>query len=291
MKKVFLLNLMAMFSLTGLTAQSKSLVSSFTAGEFAKCITLSEDLLKDNPNDAQAHFYKGAALVKLKNYALAESALEQALKANFQPKAAVNANLLKAYAGQQKTDLVLQHLEKMVGNGFAVVSVLNSDEFAYLENQETFATLKEAVDKNANPCKYGEQYQRLDFWIGEWDVFVNTTKIADSKITKSVGACSLHEDYQTLSGFSGMSMSYYDPVDSLYKQTWIDKFNSIIQFWEVKSEAGFLQMHANGRNNSLVRMTYQYDEAKDEVTQSMENSTDNGKSWVSSYVGVYKRKK
>lgn len=274
-----------------LVAQNSELSQAFAAGKFQDCIDLSENLLTEDPNNAQAHLIKGAALVRLKQFKQAVPSLEKALEHEYPNTVIVHSNLLRAYAGMQETEQVKKELEQLIANGFSAVSVLDSDEFTYLGENKMFQELRKKVDQNANPCHYGEPYKRLDFWIGEWDVFVNDNKIADSKITKSVGACSLHEDYQTNSGFSGMSMSFYDSTDSLYKQTWIDKFNSILHFKETASKPGYLQMQAPSGNGNLARMTYLYDNKTDEVTQTMEGSSDGGNSWSTNFVGVYKRKK
>jgi len=145
-------------------------------------------------------------------------------------------------------------------------------------------------DEKAFPCRYGEEYKRLDFWLGEWDVFVKDKKTASSNITKSEGGCTLHEDYKTLNGFYGRSMNYFDPEDKKYTQIWIDKFNSITVFKEVESKKGYLKMQADKGNGTLTNMDYTLDPNTGNVTQTMESSKDEGKTWKQSFVGVYKKR-
>ena len=146
-------------------------------------------------------------------------------------------------------------------------------------------------EEKAFPCRFGDEYKRLDFWLGEWDVYVKDKKTATSDITKSEGGCTLHEDYKTLGGFYGRSMSYYDPVDKKYTQLWIDKFNSITTFKETEAREGYLKMNTDDGKGTLTAMDYTLDPATGNVTQTMESSKDGGKTWKKSFVGVYKKRK
>ncbi len=145
-------------------------------------------------------------------------------------------------------------------------------------------------EQKAFPCRYGDQYKPLDFWLGEWDVFVKGKKSATSSITKSEGSCTLHENYQTATKYYGRSMNYYDPEDKKYTQIWIDKFNGILIFKEVEAKKGYLQMQADNGKGNLTKMTYVLDPKTGDVTQTMEGSKDEGKTWAVSFVGVYKKK-
>ncbi|MEM9528098.1 MAG: DUF6503 family protein [Bacteroidota bacterium] len=83
-------------------------------------------------------------------------------------------------------------------------------------------------------------------------------------------------------------MNYYDPTDSLYKQLWIDKNNGISKYRSVTSRPSYLLMETYD-SPQLIRMAYQLDPEKDEVTQTLEQSTDAGKNWANVFTGVYKR--
>ncbi len=292
-KHKLLLILLIIFSVEAFgQTQNKTLNQLFAEGNYTACIASCDKVFKTQPNDKNASFFKGASMVKLKKYEGAKKHLMDAEKNGYQPQIAINANLLRVHAGLQETQSVNDLLQKLAKNGFRALSVLNEAEFEYLSDDDTFNTLKLKVDANANPCKYGEEYKRLDFWIGEWDVYVNGSKIGTSSITKSEGGCTLYEDYKTASGFLGRSTNYYNPTDKLYTQIWIDKFNSITEFKELESKDGYLQMAATDKGDgNLTRMTYVQDPINGNVTQTMEASTDNGKTWASNFVGVYKKRK
>jgi len=156
--------------------------------------------------------------------------------------------------------------------------------FAY-----TTSTISQSEGEKAFPCQYGEEYKRLDFWLGEWDVYVKGKKTASSNISKSKGGCTLHEDYRTQSEYYGRSMNYYDPNDKKYTQIWVDKFNTVTVFKEVESRKGYLKMQADNGKGILTVMDYSLDSTSGNVTQTMESSNDEGKTWKQSFVGIYKK--
>jgi len=155
---------------------------------------------------------------------------------------------------------------------------------------DAFSQNQELKEIKTNPCKYGTMFKRLDFWLGDWDVYVKDAKIGTSSITKSDDGCTLYEDYKTFKGFLGRSMNYLDATDSLYTQIWIDKFNNKTIYKEIKSKIGYLQMGAKQNEKTFLRMTYLLDNSNGNVTQTMESSTDKGKEWKVIFLGIYKKK-
>ncbi|WP_299228704.1 hypothetical protein [uncultured Psychroserpens sp.] len=267
------------------------MLAHFNAADYSACIDVCDSILTVDKANAKANFFKGASLIRTKNYNTAEAYMLKAKENNFQPAVFVNSNLLRMYAGQQKSELVLRQLNEMVSNGFNSMAVLKTEEFDYLNDNKEFENLRSKVDASANPCKYGAEYKKLDFWLGEWDVYVKGKKTADSYITKSEGGCTLHEDYRTLGGYFGRSMNYYDAADQLYTQIWIDKNNGKIEFKETSAKEGYLMMMSDQGDGNLIRMSYEKDNETGNVTQIMESSSDEGKTWNLNFNGVYKLKK
>ena len=284
-----LLTLLILGSLTTF-AQRSQWSQAYAQGNYQDCIDLCNAQLDKDHDDASAYYFKGASHVNLRQYHEGIEALRKAQILNFPNTTAIHAMHLRAEAGLKNTDSLIKRLDSLTEQGFAAIQLFSQPEFGYLANNEDFLELKQKVDMSANPCKYGSQYKRLDFWLGAWDVYTNGNKSADSFITKSEGGCTLHEDYRTQSGFFGRSFNYYDPKDSLYTQIWIDKFNSIIRFKEEQSREGFLIMGATSPSGNLVRMTYELDTTNQSVTQTMEVSNDAGKTWTPNFVGEYRRK-
>ncbi len=290
MKQLLYFLAFSLCHLTHLFGQNNPIAQAYGQNDFAKCIELCEKELSANPENAQAWFFKGSSLVSQEKYDAGKSALEKAITYNFTNSNAVEARILQAEAGLKKTDAVFKRLERLVDQGFAAPQLFNRKEFSYLREEIAFKSALQKVEINANPCKHKPEHQRLDFWLGEWDVFVGGNKTAVSYITKSEGGCTLHEDYRTNGGFYGTSYNYFDPQDSVYKQIWIDKFNSITNYRAVDYADGKLVMLATRPNGNLSRMSYQWNEADQSVTQTMEGSSDEGKTWTSNFTGVYRKK-
>ena len=281
------LSLITNLLITNYCVSQSRLSQLFASGNYKECIVVSDSLLKFDNKNPVANFFKGASLVNLKDYKKAEEYLIYARTYQYTPTIAVNAHLLRMYAGMKNKDALIAELSSLVKNGFAAMSYLNRiQEFQYLNDDPDFMKMKKLVDVNARPCIYREEYKRLDFWIGHWDVMVNGNKYADSYITKSQDGCTLYEDYRTLRGFLGNSTNYFDTADSLYKQLWIAGTNSIIRYQEVEFRDGYLRMESPG----VTRMTWVYDSIKDEVLQSAENTSDGGKTWTPGFTGLYVRK-
>ena len=264
----------------------------FAGGNYENCIEESEKILKEDPRNGSAYFFKGASLVRLEKFKKAEIALKKALENGFAQNP-VNANLLRAYLGQNQTAKFFELLTKVADEGFSNYTYLNNEVFKEVKNNEEFKTAHKKIFENAFPCIAQKNTQRLDFWLGEWDIYNPNTgaKVAKSSITKSKDGCTLYEDYEHQSGFFGRSVNYYDPADKLYKQVWVDLRNRVSNYKEVASQEGVLTLQANLGNNTLTRTTWTYNKEDDTVLQAAENSNDNGKTWSPGFSGLYKRKK
>ncbi len=271
-------------------AQNNPLNQLFVQGDYEECLKQSRVILDKDLENATAYFFKGASLVRLQNYKDAETPLQKAKEYGYQPMIAVNVNLLRVYAGQKQTDTFLKLLNNLANGGFSAQAFLNNKMFSYLSDNEDYRKIKNKILKNAYPCKYDERHKKLDFWVGEWDVFMNDTKLANSKITKDKSGCTVHEDYRTLRGFYGSSINYFDSADSLFTQIWIDQRNNLTNYKEVGSKEGYLQMQADQGGGSLARMTWQYNADDDSVLQVAEASSDSGKTWSPTFTGLYRRK-
>ncbi len=84
------------------------------------------------------------------------------------------------------------------------------------------AQARAAPDK-PSPCA-GPEYHRLDFWIGDWDVYdIENLKTpsARARIDAILGGCALREQYEGGNGLVGQSFTIYDAGRKLWHQTWV----------------------------------------------------------------------
>ena len=150
-------------------------------------------------------------------------------------------------------------------------------------------------NQNPYPCEDDTKYRHFDFWIGEWDVFVNDAKVGENSITKAVGGCAIHESYTTQGGYAGQSINFYDPIDKKWHQHWVGSGQDVYNYLEVDKKEGMLQFESpfwNPQNEQITISRLTFTLNKDgSVRQLFETSTDDGKTWAAGFDGLYKRKK
>ena len=268
--------------------------SAFQKSEYEKALKLFSDFLKKLPKDSAVNFMMGNSHLRLKNYRKAVPYFEKAIELKYQPIPNTHYLLARAYAGTNNDAQSISNLQLAAELGFSGYQRLDSVEFNAFRTTAGFKKAKQAMYENAFPCLKDPNNNKFDFWLGEWDVFVNGQKRADSKITKAMGGCAIHEDYVVLSGvYAGQSISYYDPTEKRWEQYWVGSAGDKSKYYETEkydTDMQFLWISKNpdGTEN-WTRMSYQ---AQDEntVIQTLESSNDQGKTWVPSFSGTYKRK-
>lgn len=144
------------------------------------------------------------------------------------------------------------------------------------------------------PCDSIANYRQFDFWVGEWNVYQNGKKIAESSITPTQGNCGILEDYRPLNYAGGNSISYYDSADGSWKQNWVAN-GRVSHYVEPENysegEMQLIAKHTDKEGRPFqLRMIYYYDENADTVRQVMDRSTDEGETWTTVFDGLYQRK-
>lgn len=70
-------------------------------------------------------------------------------------------------------------------------------------------------------CEDVEGFHRLDFWVGEWDVYVGSDLVGTNRIEKILNGCALMEHWSSARGGEGKSLFYYLPGSQEWKQVWV----------------------------------------------------------------------
>lgn len=70
-------------------------------------------------------------------------------------------------------------------------------------------------------CARVTAFSALDFWVGDWDVFVQTTKVGTNHIAKVLDGCAVTETWHDAAGIEGRSLFYYVPATKRWKQVWV----------------------------------------------------------------------
>lgn len=71
------------------------------------------------------------------------------------------------------------------------------------------------------PCRDTPGFDRLDFWIGEWDVMANGQRVGTNRILEILDGCAVVEEWSAAGGGEGRSIFYYLPHSGEWKQVWV----------------------------------------------------------------------
>ncbi len=148
----------------------------------------------------------------------------------------------------------------------------------------------------SHPCQSDPEYQKLDFWVGSWDVYDNHdgTLNGTDVVEKIVGGCALVENWKESDGSGeGKSLFYYQPATKLWKQVWVTDAGPIKEKALIaQTQDGGLRfqgeiLHPDGKSH-LDRTTLT-PLPGDRVHQVIEISRDDGKTWMTVFDAEYRR--
>jgi hypothetical protein len=145
-----------------------------------------------------------------------------------------------------------------------------------------------------NPCDAPE-FRHFDFWLGDWDVknADGTRPLGSNKIERIAGNCGLQENWVGAGGGSGRSLNTYARIDGKWHQVWVGMGGGVLHLiGGLKDGAMVLEGPSPGPNNTTVRNRVTWSLLEDgRVRQHWQTSTDEGKTWTTSFDGYYNRKK
>jgi hypothetical protein len=148
------------------------------------------------------------------------------------------------------------------------------------------------------PCDQNPTYQKLDFWLGDWEVFDTKSgeKDGTNRIEKILKGCAILENWtEAVDGSEGKSLFYVQRATGQWKQVWVEDSGGIKEKSLQDSYTGEGVRfqgeirHKDGGSH-LDRTTLQPLRA-DRVRQTIEISRDGGKNWEVVYDAEYRRKK
>ena len=144
------------------------------------------------------------------------------------------------------------------------------------------------------PCEEDERFAEFDFWVGDWDVHVaNGTYAGSNSITSDYRKCVLVEDYESASGFIGMSINYLDHQTGEWVQIWNDASGSQINIRGGLTDDGMLlvgTIHYIGTNSTVPFRGLWTPLPDGRVRQFFEQYDAAQESWVTWFEGFYTRK-
>ena len=71
------------------------------------------------------------------------------------------------------------------------------------------------------PCRATEVSRNLDFWVGDWDVYVGKDLAGRDTVERVLDGCAVIERWDGAVGDQGMSLFAYDARKDMWVQNWI----------------------------------------------------------------------
>ena len=204
---------------TTTTVSTESLANSaFARKDWEAAAMHYQTVVENHPENGFAWFRLGYALHTDGRYQEAIAAHRQA--ANF-PKGKHIAmyNWACALSCLEQYDEALEKLSEAIESGFYSYKILKDDaDWDGLKDDPRFtAMLHKLAGQGIDP------YRQFDFYIGNWEVR-NTggRRVGTSEITSDAKGYLISGKWQGTDKTSGTSVSFYDPGDEVWKQTWVD---------------------------------------------------------------------
>ncbi len=141
-------------------------------------------------------------------------------------------------------------------------------------------------------------YSLLDFWVGEWDVYVGEEKVGDNRIEKILQGCAVMEHWKGSGGGEGKSLFFVDEAGT-WKQIWVTQWatnpggvkeKSMVDA-DVENAIRFLGELQHPDVGTWFDSTTLTSLDNGDVRQVIEVSKDNGASWEITFDAVYRRVK
>lgn len=243
----------------------------------------------EDPVDARGWFNLGVQRHDAHDYAGALAAYTKARDLQFAPRPMLSLRMARAYAQVGDKEKAYALLEAMATNGFGPADHLNAqDDLVPLRGDPRWTKIVDTMTRNAHPCRLAPEYRQFDYWLGEWDVEIGGQKLAQSSIQLILDDCVIFENYTDSRGYAGKSFSLYDATSKKWEQRYVDTMGAF-HTWSGGVENGRLVFYWK-TPQSLQRMTYEK-EGPDRVRQTIDGSTDDGKTWTPGYNGLYIRRR
>lgn len=301
-EKIFTLAIPIYFVLAGvIIAQPTSSVTpeqrsaaneQFTAKDWQRAAEAYSRIAAAEPQNVNALYRLGSSLYNLKKYDQALDAFQSSDKVSANPNVRYNIACLYALTGRSEN--AFEWLEKAIDSGFANVNSVRTDtDLDSLRALPRFKSIEEKAERAAQPCKYSATARQFDFWVGDWDVKTQQGQVAGTNdVLLLENGCLIQENWTGSMGGTGKSFNFYDNAAKKWRQIWVDNGgNSTLFTGEVVNGEMVYLADRVGKDGKpvLVRLTFT-PLSKDKVRQHGENSSDGGKTWLTTYDLVYFRK-
>lgn len=277
--------------------------SAYALRKWSEALTHYETAASAQPANLGAHIKAGYSAINANNLDKARGHF-RAIVAAVPPTGGANAKggLALILAREGKTAAALAMLDTALAAGYPNWEVLDNEKaFDPIRKDPRFRKLRDSAEVLANPCMADANARAFDFWVGDWDVFVNGTgqKAGENRIDRVAGGCIILENWTATSGYlvgppsSGKSMNFVDRATGMWKQVWMGSGRGQTNYENGKYADGmmrFLFSRATPQGQSqTIRFSF-HNLGPNRVRQIQETSADSGKTFSTTYDFIYVRK-
>ncbi len=152
--------------------------------------------------------------------------------------------------------------------------------------------------QQAPRCADVPPFAELDFWVGEWTVWIGDERVGTNRIAKQLDGCAITEEWHDGGGGEGRSLFFVPPDADHWQQVWLTSRALEPGGTKEKTQvregvpAGSVRfagtMHNRGR--SWLDRTTLTPQPDGTVRQVIEVSTDGGASWRATFDAIYRRR-
>lgn len=259
--------------------------------DWQKAAQAYEKILRLEETNVGARYRYGVSLLNLDKLAEAQTQLEKVFSTA--PNGVFALALARVYARSGNREKAYEILDKStVLGGIAPETLMAEKDFAALKDEQKFKDLLQKSDLAVNPCKAKPEFRQFDFWIGEWDAKnPQGIIVGSSSIQLILNQCVIFENWNTPVS-SGKSFNIYNANEGKWYQTWVTDKGGLTNYVGEFKDGKMILVSENVVNGkkTLNRMTFSKLPGGD-VRQHGESSTDDGKTWATTFDFTYTRKK
>ena len=254
-----------------------------------EAVAAAQRVVELDPRQGEAWLLLGQSLRNLERLDEAVAALERAVELEFQP-ARSNATLAITFAQAERPVEGLAALSAAVEAGLPASVVANHPALQSLRGTPGYPEVLAEAERLSHPCEHDDRYRALDFWIGDWEVFMGDQPVGRNRIRKLQRGCIVHESWTSASGGTGESINFFDPKTQKWTQHWVDENGGVV--WYAGGPRGN-GVHMVGENidsegkvkAARVTLTPNSDGT---VHHLIEHSEDGGDTWMTWFDAVYR---
>ncbi len=148
-----------------------------------------------------------------------------------------------------------------------------------------------AAAHSPTPACVAPDYRQFDFWLGSWKVTnPKGQQVGTSEISRVSEGCAIREQWKSASGSNGMSINYYDSADHKWHQDWVGGDGSILHLQgELVGNAMVLSGESRSPRGIVLNRITWTPLPDGKVKQEWSTSSNEGRTWKTSFVGVYQK--